>query len=318
MPNILHANAKTTPRIRKEIQESEKSISELAQTLNLNVKTIKKWKDREGITDKKSGPKHRKSVLTELEQMIICEVRQRLLLPLDELFIVLKPHMDKLTRSNLHRCLQHYGLSKLQKNTKERDKKVFKTYDIGFVHIDITEVWCADKKHYLFVGIERSTKYIYVELHENMTQAIAVSFLRNMQAECVFKITHVLTDNGAQFSYNCLVDNCKPKNKIHPFIALCQELGIENRTTQFRHPWTNGQVEISNKTIKNATTKKFHYADIETLKKHLMAYILYYNYQKPLKSKKYKTPWQLIEEKYIINPEKFVSNPNHKIAGLNK
>jgi uncharacterized protein YjcR len=53
MPNILHANAKTTPRIRKEIQESKKSISELAQTLNLNVKTIKKWKNRDDITDKK-------------------------------------------------------------------------------------------------------------------------------------------------------------------------------------------------------------------------------------------------------------------------
>jgi flagellar biosynthesis/type III secretory pathway chaperone len=50
MPNILHANAKTTPRIRKKIQEFKKSISELAQTLNLNVKTIKKWKDRENIT----------------------------------------------------------------------------------------------------------------------------------------------------------------------------------------------------------------------------------------------------------------------------
>jgi len=53
MGNIQHANAKTTPRIRKEIQESEETISELAIRLSLNPKTVTKWKNAGRTTDKK-------------------------------------------------------------------------------------------------------------------------------------------------------------------------------------------------------------------------------------------------------------------------
>ena len=45
MGNIQHANAKTTPRIRKEIQESSETIAELAARLSLNPKTVMKWKN---------------------------------------------------------------------------------------------------------------------------------------------------------------------------------------------------------------------------------------------------------------------------------
>ncbi|QRQ81837.1 DDE-type integrase/transposase/recombinase [Paralysiella testudinis] len=59
---------------------------------------------------------------------------------------------------------------------------------------------CETGKLYLFVAIDRKTKYVYAELHPRMTQKTAVSFLRNLQQDCVFKITHILTDNGAQFT----------------------------------------------------------------------------------------------------------------------
>jgi hypothetical protein len=76
----------------------------------------------------------------------------------------------------------------------------------------------------------------------------------------------------------------------HPFDAVCQQLGIGHRTTQFRHPWTNGQVEITNKTIKQATTKQFHYTNASELKTHLMTFLLYYNHQRPLKALSFKNP----------------------------
>ncbi len=42
MGSILHANAKTTPRIRKEIQDSNETLKALAKRFSLNVKTIAK------------------------------------------------------------------------------------------------------------------------------------------------------------------------------------------------------------------------------------------------------------------------------------
>lgn len=321
MGNILHANAKTTPRIRKEIQNSTASIAVMAKHYKLNQKTIIRWKNTKSITDKKSGPKIRKSVLTQVEQQAICEVRRQLQLPLDDIFIILKPGIPKLTRSNLHRCLQYHGLSRLPKeksSASSANKKPFKSYPIGYLHVDITELRTDEGRQYLFVAIDRMTKYIYIELHPNQTQDAAVSFLRNLQQDCVFKITHILTDNGAQFTYNLLAKHLQPKDgKIHPFDLLCQELGIDHRTTQFKHPWTNGQVEITNKIIKQATTKRFHYENFEQLKKHLMTFMLYYNHQRALKSLKFKTPWELIQQCYNDDKQSFRENPNHKIVGLN-
>lgn len=317
MASILHGNAKTTPRIRKEIQDSQESLATLAQRYDINEKTVLYWKHAGTVEDKKCGPKVRKSVLSELEQQAICTVRRHLQLPLDDLLFIFKPRIPTLTRSNLHRCLQHHGLSRLPKEETPKDKKTFKSYNIGFVHIDITELRCEAGKWYLFVAIDRATKYVYVELYNRMTTENAVQFLRNLEAECVFKITHILTDNGAQFTYKLLAKHLQP-SKTHPFDAQCEAFGIEHRTTKFRHPWTNGQVEITNKTIKQATTKQFHYETPDDLKVHLQTFILYYNHQRPLKSLKLKTPWQLIEEWYNQKPEFFKSKPLDKIVGLNK
>ena len=316
MGSILHGNATTTPRIRKEIQDAQESLATLAERYHINEKTVLRWKHADGVEDKKSGPKVRKSVLNELEQQAICTVRRHLRLSLDDLLIVFKPRIPALTRSNLHRCLQHYGLSRLPKDELSTEKKPFKQYNVGYVHVDITELHCETGKWYLFVAIDRLTKYVYVELHQRMTAGNAVDFLRNLQAECVFKITHILTDNGAQFTYKLLPEKNRPATE-HPFDVQCKVFGIEHRTTKFRHPWTNGQVEITNKIIKQATTKQFHYADPEELKVHLMTFLMYYNHQRPLKSLKLKTPWGLIEECYNQNPEFFKSNPLDKIVGLN-
>lgn len=63
-----------------------------------------------------------------------------------------------------------------------------------------------------------------------MTQKAAVSFLRNLQQDCVFKITHILTDSGVQFTYNLLNEAQRP-DKEHPFDELYRHLGIEHLTT---------------------------------------------------------------------------------------
>ena len=157
----------------------------------------------------------------------------------------------------------------------------------------------------------------HAELHQRMTQKAAVSFLRNLQQDCVFKITHILTDSGVQFTYNLLNEAQRP-DKEHPFDELCRHLGIEHRTTKLRHPWTNGQVEITNKMLKEATVKHFHYEHPDELKRHLMVFLLYYNHQRPLRSLKYKTPWQALEDCYHLKPEWFHENLFQKIVGLNK
>lgn len=319
MGTILHANAKTTPRIRKEIQESNESIAKLALKYNLNPKTVHRWKRDTVTTDKKSGAKIIRSSLSLMEQQVVCEFRRVTKLPLDDCFIALKEKIPSLTRSNLHRCLQRNNLSVLPKEEEEpQAKKKFKEYEIGFVHVDITQVVIEDKqKLYLFVGIDRASKYVFVALYEEMTVARSVEFLEYLIEDCPFKITRILTDNGAQFTYELLAEHLKPKEKVHPFDVTCKAHNIEHRLTKFKHPWTNGQVEIFNKTIKNATTKTYHYETTDELKRHLMSYLLYYNHQKKLKALKFKSPYAILLEKFDSNPDLFKENPYLKFRGLN-
>jgi transposase InsO family protein len=38
----------------------------------------------------------------------------------------------------------------------------------------------------------------------------------------------------------------------------CAQSDIDHRLTKPKHPWTNGQVERMNRTIKDATVKRFY------------------------------------------------------------
>ena len=42
------------------------------------------------------------------------------------------------------------------------------------------------------------------------------------------------------------------------FDMICEANGIEHRLTKPSHPWTNGQVERMNRTIKEAAVKRNH------------------------------------------------------------
>ena len=319
MGSILHGNAKTTPKVREEIRNSQESIAALAKRLSLNPKTVMKWRKAASVEDGKSGAKKVRSSLSELEQQAVCEFRRTMKLPLDDCYIALKDTIPSLSRSNLYRCLKRNQLHVLPEEDEEkREKKSFKDYEIGFVHMDITELRVGKQKHYLFVAIDRTSKYVYAELYPTMTTEHAVLFLKNTIEHCPFKITKILTDNGAQFTYALLAEHLTPKDKIQPFDALCAEHGIEHRLTQFRHPWTNGQVEITNKIIKNHTTKVYHYDNVEQLKHHLMTFLLYYNHQRKLKSLKFISPYDKIVQEFDQKPHLFNINPTHKLMGLNR
>lgn len=268
MANILHSNAKTTPKIRQEIAESGLSIAKLAKKYNLNPKTVVKWKNRSDFVDKKAGPAKPKSSLSEREQAIICEFRRVTKLPLDDVFIALKDKIPALSRSNLYRCLKRHDLGRLEvEKTAKKERKNFKNYEVGYLHIDICTLHTKAGKAYLFLAIERSSRYVYAEIYDDMTMKTSCLFLQNIIADFPCKIHTILTDNGAQFTYKLLQKHLQPRSKIHPFDALCFEHKIEHRLTKFRSPQTNGLVERMNRTIKEATVKIFFYESVDELKK---------------------------------------------------
>jgi transposase InsO family protein len=65
------------------------------------------------------------------------------------------------------------------------------------------------------------------------------------------------------------------------FDLRCREQGIEHRCTRVNHPWTNGQVERMNRTIKEATVQRYHYDSHEQLERHLDDFVSAYNLRPP-------------------------------------
>ncbi len=102
MGQILHKCAKTTFSIRKEIQNSQKSLKALSEKYSINPKTVLKWKKRNSVEDLPCGPKKTRTVLSPLEESIIIEFRKKTLLSLDDVFIALREEIPLLTRSNLY------------------------------------------------------------------------------------------------------------------------------------------------------------------------------------------------------------------------
>src|SRR5437868_14662567 len=77
--------ARTTPRVRAELQAAQESTRTLATRYGLNAKTVAKWRKRTSTADRPMGPSRPKStVLTEIEEAIVVEFRRRTLLPLDD------------------------------------------------------------------------------------------------------------------------------------------------------------------------------------------------------------------------------------------
>ena len=83
MAAVLHGSARTTPRIRAELQRSKVSTRTLAARYQLNPKTVAKWRARQTTGDAAMGPRDPRSTgLSLAEEAMIVEFRRRTLLPL--------------------------------------------------------------------------------------------------------------------------------------------------------------------------------------------------------------------------------------------
>jgi transposase InsO family protein len=329
MGQVHHGGATTTAAVRRAIQHPQESLRALARRHGINPKTVAKWKKRTSVQDQRTGPKDpRSTVLTLQEEAIVVAFRRHTLLPLDDCLYALQPTIPHLTRSSLHRCLQRHGISRLPDTDGDKPRRAkFKRYPIGFFHIDIAEVRTEEGRLYLLVAIDRTSKFAFVELHEKVTRRVAGNFLRALITAVPYRVHTVLTDNGTHFtepSGNTWTPDeikemlaRKQLFRAHSFELACAQNDVEHRLTKPRHPWTNGQVERMNRTLKEATVKRFHYNSHDQLRTHLADFVAAYNFARRLKTLRGLTPYEAICKAWAEEPHRFTSNPHHQMPGLN-
>jgi transposase InsO family protein len=131
-------------------------------------------------------------------------------------------------------------------------------------------------KLYMLVAIDRVSKFAFAELREKATRRIAAKFLRRLIDAAPYKIHTVLTDNGTHFTTPGAKGSGALDVKVaiergemfraHAFELTCARKGFDHRLTKPNHPWTNGQVQRMNRTLKEVTVRRYYYDSHDSLR----------------------------------------------------
>ena len=70
-----------------------------------------------------------------------------------------------------------------------------------------------------------------------------------------------------------------------------------------------------NRTLKEATVRRYHYGSHAELRAHLSAFVLAYNHAKRLKALRGLTPYEFVCGQWQCEPDRFVRDPTHDSLG---
>ena len=252
--------------------------------------------------------------LNPLQTALVLSLRKSTWVSIDEVWETMLVENSKISRSSIYRTLKRENINKIPEEKKEKAKK-FKEYEPGFLHIDVTYLPKFNgKSYYLFVAIDRCTRAMIYWVYENKTAANTEDFMDKCLAFFPFEITHILTDNGLEFTNRLLVSKkgklCEKPSKMD---LKCEENNIEHRLIKPFTPKTNGMVERVNGIIKNDTILKTQYVSKDEMIIDLSRFIGFYNIYRRHGSLRreleVKTPFDAVEKWYKLKPEIFKIKP---------
>ena len=254
----LHANATTTPKTRAYIQQSDKPVAVLARELGVNETTIRRWRGRQSVQDRSHKAHHLAISLSPIEEQLVAELRLLARLSLDDIVEVMQRCVRAdLSRSAIYRSLVRQGISGPQPAPEPPRPGVFEPTSFGFVHIDLKHLPRLEgQPAYVFVAIERSTRFVHIEIVTRRDGITIARCLERFLAAFGYKVHTILTDNGSEFTDRFggayWYPQGKPPSGNHPFDLVCKANAIAHRLTRPFHPQTNGMVERFNRRLAQA------------------------------------------------------------------
>jgi transposase InsO family protein len=313
----IHSEVRTTPKIREEIKASKgkMTLKEAANHFNVSRATIIKWQSRDSTANRSHRPHKLHTALTPVQEEIVVMLRRSLLLPVDDLLVVVREFIKPdMVRSALIRLLTRHQVNRLQdlyaeqSEAPEEDKpKSFKDYEPGYIHVDIKylpKMPNDSQKRYLLVAIDRATRWVYLEVADNKEANTTAAFIKHLHKKCPIRIQTILTDNGKEFTDRFTANGEREPTGNHAFDKVCTDFGIEHRLIPPRHPQTNGMVERFNGRISHVV-KSTRFANADEMKTTLTQYLELYNHHIVQRNLGHLTPVKALKEWYRKKPELF-------------
>lgn len=195
----LHANATTTPRVRKYLQESDKSDRELARELGISVTTVRRWRNREQTVDRSTTPIVVHKAMRQEQIVLINTLRDILRAPLDDLlFMVVEGLEIPLSRATLSRYLKpsyHRAGSELlcgKKALKAGIKPQTLTLHYRFLSLHMND----DGDHHLLWVQEPVSGWCAARVYSGMSSSLVINWLDEVLAQFPGDIQSVEIKSG--------------------------------------------------------------------------------------------------------------------------
>ena len=247
----IHSNATTNPKQRAAIQSDSRPCRSAAAQYCVSIATVHRWKQRketEETRDRSCRPQTIHYAFAPEEEQMILSLREKGL-PLDSLLEAVEVVLPQVRRASLHRLLVRHGKNRLPPRQQQETGEIgtFKEYGPGYLHIDCFYLPRLEGvKRPCFVAIDRATRLVYLAVYEHKDKEAATDFLKQCLAFYPFRIAKILTDNGREFTLSGFKNRWGTKtSKEHPFDVLCQQEGIEHRTTKPYTPLSHKCVTVN-------------------------------------------------------------------------
>ncbi len=155
---------------------------------------------------------------------------------------------------------------------------------------DETQMPDETARRYLFVAIDRATRWVFVKLYADQTDGSSVDFLTKVQQACPSRSSRCSPTTAAdRFTAG---GKKKEPSGMHVFDRLlCKQLGIEHRLIPPRHLQTNGMVDRFNGRISDIVNQT-HFGSAAELESTLRNYVKTYNHSITQWALKHKHPFR--------------------------
>jgi len=226
-------------KIRRIIQTSDESITQLAQRLKLSRKTVSKWKRRNTVSSRRRGPRAPTStVLKRAEEQHILWLRRFALLPLDDILFILRKYIPHLSRSSLYRCLRRNGMSRLPAPPAVRTGY---TEKMGQFLINTAQINTRDGATYCISAIDIRTRFTYAKMYNSANNAQYADFVLSLIEVTPYNVHTILVKEFG--TPDGLAE--RERSEDDEFDGLCRELDIERITVAREYPWDNDKSMMS-------------------------------------------------------------------------
>ncbi|WP_318362748.1 XRE family transcriptional regulator [Enterobacter sp.] len=192
----LHANATTTPRVRRYLQQSDKSDRELASELGISVTTVRRWRNREQVADRHTTPKVIHKAMRQEQIALVNALRDLTLAPLDELLQLVNDGLGiAVSRATLNRYLKPAKTAR--QGAPLSGKKALKAgllpHWLTLHHLPLALSMDDNGEHHLLWAREPVSGWCFARLYAGISSQRVVNWLKEVLTACPAAIQSVET-----------------------------------------------------------------------------------------------------------------------------